>query len=351
MSGKHSNLSVGKSPSQYDSQQVLKLVHDAVNQSLRVSSANTSVPSNYSRVDLTYNPQGSVTNAKFYGGIAEEVRYVTFRGEDGGDLNNTYFPLYSEYDESKYLVWYNVDGAGTAPNITGFINLEVPLVSNDDVRVVLMATQQVVSRIEDFNVSQLNNTQLKISNSRKGTTTDTTDTGGTGFTFETRQQGAEELIKVIDIPYDGIVKYIYNEQEKKFDVESVVVQGDVSADGGDTIAVSRHQEYRNITDETNFLAAGLSTSAYTQIWSYTATEDLRVRTLKVKADTFGLFRVKVNGGIKDYYRTTQFSPNCHFKFSEDLDLLDTQTLTVEYAPTRLRLNSYNFFFRAEAYTK
>lgn len=345
-----SDIDVKKSPSQYDGQLVLKLVHDAVNQSLRVSSANTSVPSSYSRVDLTYNADGSVTNAKFYGGFSAEKRDIEFKDDVSSSLNNTYFPLYSEYDESSYIVWYNVDGAGTDPNIAGFISLEVPISADDDARVIRMATEMVVDRIEDFEIKKLSDTKLRIINQRKGNASETTDSGGTGFDFETVQQGTEKLIKSIDIPYDGIVKYIYNEQEKKFEVESVVVQGDISAEGGDTIAVSRHQEYRNILDSADFLASALDTTSYTQIWSYTAAEDLRVRVVKAKADTLGVFRLKIDGDIQDYFFTSSHERNCRFSFVEDLDLPTGSQITLEFVPERIRLSSYNFFFRMESYT-
>jgi len=64
--------------SQYDPGGVLKSAHDDKNQALRVTNANTSIPSKYSRADLTYNAEGSVTNAKFFEGTYAEVRGSLF---------------------------------------------------------------------------------------------------------------------------------------------------------------------------------------------------------------------------------------------------------------------------------
>lgn len=342
-----------KDVSQYDPGLVLRDVHELKNNSLRVTSANTSVPVQYSRVELIYNVNNSVTNARFFEGTLAEKRNILFNPDIAGSLNNTYFSLYSENDESLYHIWYNVDGLGTDPSPVGSVGIEVEIQSNDPAQIVKLATEIALRNKEDFRIYELSPISICIENSRKGIATDTSDFG-TGFEFLTVQQGQEELLKSIDIPYENNIRYIYNEQEKKFEVEvvgGVTVDVDIDADNGDNIAISRHEEYRNIVDEEDYLDTDLSINNYTQIWTYTATENLRLRALKIKADTLGNFKLIINGITKDYFLTSPTDRNCRFYFLEDEDLLDGQELQIEFLPERLRLTNYNFFFRIEAYVQ
>lgn len=215
-----------KELSQYDPGLTLRDAHELENNSLRVTSANTSVPPKYSRVDLTYNAQGSVTNAKFYKGTLAEVREITFVNDVAGSLNNTYWTLYSEYDESLYHIWYNVGGLGIDPAPANSVGIEVAIDTNEDKTIVALATKLALMPLVDFKIEKVFDELYKITNTRKGVCTDSVD-NGTGFTINTVQQGSERLIKSIDIPYDGTVKYIFNEQEKKF---VVVPAADVSVD-------------------------------------------------------------------------------------------------------------------------
>ena len=73
-----------KELSQLDPGSVLKNAHEYENSSLRVSNANTSVPPQYSRVELTYNASDSVTNAKFYRGTKAEKRLIKLTGDTCG---------------------------------------------------------------------------------------------------------------------------------------------------------------------------------------------------------------------------------------------------------------------------
>jgi hypothetical protein len=205
-----------KELSQYDLGGVLKSAHDDKNDALRVTNANTSVPSKYSRVDLTYNASGSVTNAKFYKGTYAEVREITFVDDVGGSLNNTYFPLYSENDESLYHVWYNVNGAGVDPAPANSQAVEVEINTNEQKEVVALATKLALEKIEDFKVDKCLPYTLRVVNTRKGLATDTVDSG-TGFKFVVTLQGAECLIKSVEVPFDGESKYLFNTQEKRFE--------------------------------------------------------------------------------------------------------------------------------------
>jgi hypothetical protein len=340
-----------KNLSQFDGMETLRSVHEDKNQTLRVTNGLSSIPPWYSRAELAYNGAGSVTHVDFYGGILHEIREVLCTADLLGSLSGTYFKVYSEYDESTYYVWYNVDNLSVDPSPVSAIGIEVPIQSNDAADVVAFATEQALRPIEDFKVTRTKN-RVRIENTRKGTSSSIADFG-TGFTLTTVQEGSEQLIKSVDIPYDGKTKYLFNGQERKFEVvpiSSATIDVDISAENGDTIAISRHDNPVRLTSETNYLPGALSTSAYTQIYTYTATYDFRIRMLKVKADTFGSFRIKKNATIEDYSQTSQLLRNAEFEFIEDLDVIIGDIITIEFLPDRIQgLANYNFFFRVEGY--
>jgi hypothetical protein len=232
----------GKEFSQLDLGGVLRSAHEDKNKALRVTSANTSVPAAYSRVVLTYNSSDSVTNAKFYEGTFPEIRHVTFVSDVASSLNNTYFTLHSENDESLYHCWYNVGGAGTDPAPIGSCGIEIPIAVGEDSTIVKLATQRCLEQfIDEFKIQELAASKIKITNTRKGLSTDSADVG-TGFTITTEQQGEEKLVKSIDIPFDGKSRYIYNTQEKRFEnypitSTDVSISGEVDIKNPDTLEI------------------------------------------------------------------------------------------------------------------
>ena len=245
-----------KDLSQLDFGGVLRSAHDDGNKALRVTSANTSVPSIYSRVVLTYNSSDSVTNARFYRGTLPEVRHVTFVADVAGSLNNTYFTLYTENDESLYHVWYNVSGGGTDPAPPGSCGIEIPIETGDAAEIVKTATELCLAQFnDDFLVQELAPIKLKIENRRLGVATNSVDMG-TGFTLTTVQEGEEKLIKNIDIPFDGTSKYIYNTQEKKFEVfpiADIEISGEVDIKNPNTYQIINKSIVNKNTEETQVL--------------------------------------------------------------------------------------------------
>lgn len=136
---------------------------------------------------------------------------------------------------------------------------------------------------------------------------------------------------------------------------SINVKGEidlvVDADDGDTIAVSRHSNPFELTGSNAFTAAQLDVSTPTQIFTHTnaALQDLRIKVVKADANTFGLYIVKVNGQVRDKFRTSPTERNCNIVFSQEIDLPISQTLTVEFQPDRLRISDYDTFVRLEGY--
>lgn len=335
--------------SQLDPGGVLKSAHDFPSSSLRIINGVTSVPSDYSRVEITYNSSASVTNAKFYKGHLAQITEVKFHKDQLSNLNNTYFQIYSERNTSIYHIWYNVAGLGVDPAPAGSIGLEVEIEANEEAPVIALATLQVLRKIEDFKVTRVYD-KLIIETTEKGVSNDAQNFGTT-FVVTTIQEGAEELVKNLDIPFDGKTRYIYNTQERRFEIESISSSAlGIDADGGDNIAISRHENPREVLLEDDFLPGDLDTTSYTSIFTYTSIEDLRIRAIKIKADTMGIFKLIIDGEVKDYYRTSFMDRNCKFAFIEEIDLLTGDDLEIEFIPDRIQeLSNYNFFMRIEAY--
>lgn len=131
---------------------------------------------------------------------------------------------------------------------------------------------------------------------------------------------------------------------------SIDVNMQVDADDGDTIAIARHAQPFEQSNEFNLSAGGLSTSAYTQVYTFTsASDDLRIKTVKSSTSTLGTWKVKVDGQIKEVFRTSNNTRNLNIDFYNEIDLLDGQVLSLEFRPDRLRLNNYEFFVRLEGY--
>jgi len=162
-----------------------------------------------------------------------------------------------------------------------------------------------------------------------------------GFDVEFRLDAKSDSVAVRDS--DG------NELDIKED-GSVDVNTVTDAEQGDTIAISRHEDPYTTVQDNTLLAADFPADTFVEVFSQTSNSDnLRIRKATVKADTFGTFRLKIDGVILDYVRTSPEQRNCLFEFIEEPDFLNAQVLTIEFQPYRNRLTEYNFFTRLEGY--
>lgn len=296
--------------SQHDLGGVLKSAHQDENQALRITSANTSVPPQYSRVVLTYNTDNSVTNALFYRGLLAEIREVECVADVGGSLNNTYFTLQSENDESLYHVWYNVAGGGTDPAPANSVGIPVYIETNDPAEIVAKATEIALRKNEDFNTKLLVNSIVKIINTRNGVCTNSLDFG-TGFNITTIQEGTEKLIKSVDVPYDGKTKYHFNTQEKKFEIfapTDVQITGEVDIKDPNSIEISNTTIALKNVEET-----------------ITLPNDIKRFTVKVRDGKAKLLLAFVAGGTATAYHTV---PRGFVWESGDVDLADGTNIYV-----------------------
>lgn len=340
-----------KGLSQLDFGGVIQSVHDFPSSSLRVINGITSVPSSYSSVTLTYNTEGSVIKVVFLDASSSQKVFIKTVADVSGSLNGKYLLLYPVNDYATYYFWFNVSGGGTDPLVPGAIGIEVPLQTNDGYEFVALSLATFIKSITGFKALAING-MVSLENTELGPATPV-DPGNTGFTIEINRLGVSDLVKEINIPYDGKTKYIYNEQERKFEVfptEKVSVTVDIDAASGDTIAISGHLNPVEILSSIDKLPNEILTTSYTEIFTHTSLSDVKVRVIKVKADTFGSFRVKVAGVIKDYYQTSPFDRNCRIEFLEELGLATGQDLKIEFVPDRIQgVLTYNFFTRIEGY--
>jgi hypothetical protein len=130
------------------------------------------------------------------------------------------------------------------------------------------------------------------------------------------------------------------------------IEADValSAEEGDTVAISRHQYPFEAIQEYTRTAAQLSPTTFTQVYTYNnLLPELRIKCVKADCNTYGEYRVLINGEIKDKFRTSPTERNCRISFTEELDLPQGQSLTLEFRPERIRLTEYQFFTRLEGY--
>jgi len=215
--------------SQLDQGQILKDVHEELGSSLRVSNANSEVPTGYSKVVLTTNDVGSVTKAIFYAGKSAQKTRIKFKADVSGSLNNKYFYINSAEDKILYYIWYNVNGSGVDPNVLGRVGIEIPISLNDTAYFVTKATYLMLSQIEYFNIEQNGQDVLLIENSQYGATTDSADIN-TGFFVTTPVEGTTVRIKTIELPDENGIKYIFNYAERKFETIADI-QGKVIIEG------------------------------------------------------------------------------------------------------------------------
>jgi len=216
-----------KSLSQLDMGGVIKHVHDEAGASLRVSQANSEVPPGFSKVVLTSNASGSVTEAVFYAGTSAEKTRVKVTADTAGSLNNRCFLLNNSEDDPKFYVWFNVDSGGTDPDVADSCGIEVPISANDPISIVQLALQRIVDCSEYFEARACGNDLVLIENIACGQTTNSADVD-TGFTISTLTEGVTKRIKCITLPEDSTLKYVFNHAEGKFELFNTDINVTVS---------------------------------------------------------------------------------------------------------------------------
>lgn len=340
-----------KEISQYDLGLVLKDVHDFDGQFLRVADVRSVISGYYSHFNVSYNVDNNPEIIEYYVGTQPHISHITFVNDNAGDLNNTYFTIRSNPDNQKYHIWFNVDNTGVDPAPIGSIGIEIPIAANDNSNVISYAVEYVIKNFYSgvFDAYRKNGS-IEIRTRQFGIIDGSVDFN-TGVSIS-NVQGDQRLVKKLEIEYSS-GDPVYQGQVLKgyyFDVYSGKFEKSISVDIDDIdVAVGGHATRRTALVSEDYLNVDLDTTLFTEVISYTALENLKVRTLKVNGNTFGSYRVKINGIIQDYYQTSITQRNCFFQFSEDLLLNIGQVLTIEFVPDRIQLVNFNFFMRMESY--
>ena len=124
------------------------------------------------KLTFDYVPDSGNWQMQFnYGGLAEETD-VTCNSDLSGDLNNKYW-IFSTI-AAGYYVWYNVDGAGVDPAVSGRTGIEVDIASNSPANTVAAATLAAIQAAASANVTAtaVSSTKIRLLNTAQGVVTD-----------------------------------------------------------------------------------------------------------------------------------------------------------------------------------
>ena len=157
------------------------------------------------------------------------------------------------------------------------------------------------------------------------------------------------------LDYEQIIQHVYDEPTQSLRTNATVsfagsVMVEIDAEDGDNIAIQGHPNKYEHLATASFLPAGLDTHAYTSIFSVSSSANNRIKAIKIKADTFGIFRLKKNSVIQDYFQTSVMERNCIFYYVEDLLFQSGDSISIEFVPDRIQgVATYSFFMRIEGY--
>jgi len=207
-------MAINKDLSQLDPGQVLKSSHDLDSHSLRVTDANTQVPSYFDRVDVTYDANDSVSQAIFYKDVGQEKTNIVTVGDVNSSLQDKYFIIYSANDINKFYVWFNVDGLGNDPALVNATGLEVPISANDPSSIVALAVKMVIDNNANFTATKSGKVVI-FENVIAGVTTSSLDIN-TGFSITTANSGTTSILKTLILNAPNNARYIFNSAERKF---------------------------------------------------------------------------------------------------------------------------------------
>jgi hypothetical protein len=142
-------------------------------------------------VTYTQTLVGNTTNAAKHNTGDTGDGSFTFSAESNGaasNLNDTYFTFSNANDAVDYYVWYNVNGEGTDPEVASTTGIEVAIAAGATDSAVASATRSALAAAADVTITGATN-QAIITNDLMGPSTDTADTGSTGFTINKDNDG------------------------------------------------------------------------------------------------------------------------------------------------------------------
>ncbi len=124
---------------------------------------------------------------------APQIVTVVMNDDVSGNLNNTYWLIYSTHDANAYYVWYDVDNTGVNPSLPGKTGIEVDISEDDTAEDIATATIAAMSAAASavFTFDQDTSTII-VYNQTAGTASPAEDGAvPTGFAVSTAQPGAD----------------------------------------------------------------------------------------------------------------------------------------------------------------
>jgi hypothetical protein len=183
--------------------EVLRDVHSYPGHALRTRDALAVVKEYWDNFTVDYNANNLPTRVCYYVGITPHNTSIGVKADVAGSLNEKYFFIYSARDNTRFHVWYNVDGLGTDPAPGNSIGIEVPIVANDSAAIVAEATLLMLSTEQNreyFKVVR-KSAVLEITTTKLGEASDTMDVDTTFIISNT--SGSKELVSKVDLTYIG----------------------------------------------------------------------------------------------------------------------------------------------------
>lgn len=191
----------GNTNNQYNVGTIVKEVTDHYGQSVRVTDTDSIISGYFTHFRATYNGSNNPTEVSYYRGTEAYKTTITFSA--AATLNNKYFVIHSAPSEQVYVVWFDVDGTGSAPVYAGTkIRIQVSVADSAEI-VAAMVKLTIDSLYSDvFTTGMRNGASLEIATTELGEAPDSFDVD-TGFAFSL-DQGAQELVTKITITYSGV---------------------------------------------------------------------------------------------------------------------------------------------------
>ena len=138
---------------------------------------------------------GTTSNTySFVTGI-KEITTITCVADTANSLDGDYFYLYSANDITAYYVWYSTSGGSAVDSaISGKTGIRVNIITGETAANVATKTASAIAVYNaDFTTTNAVSTQVVVTNTEEGYTTDASDAGSTGFSFAFTQGRGEKI--------------------------------------------------------------------------------------------------------------------------------------------------------------
>lgn len=135
---------------------------------------------------------GTISNTyTFVNGVAQ-IQTITTVADSAGSLNSKWFNLYSAKNATRYYVWYNINGAGVDPAISGATGIRVSAATNTTANNIALATRAALNQLTDFTITGATNQVIVTNNAAGIATAASNGTASAGFSYSVGTTGTGE---------------------------------------------------------------------------------------------------------------------------------------------------------------